>query len=467
MLKTASFAMSLIQVAVLIASLSIRGFAPLSMNSGFGPWSDTLDWMGAKNAYKMYNGDITNYFIRDAMGDIVGGTPPAERAFSGAQPWRLFTSIFLHSGIIHIVLNLVLQLRLALHAEVVWGMWRFLPIYFAAGINGALWSAVINPTQISVGASGALMGVVGAWFVFLLCHYSHGNANDIVRVCVCVCVCVAPRALWALLPCRPWSAAPPLTPPPPHTHTLARPTLPPRPQQVRRQQIIMTGINILLIMIMSAIPLIDWACHLFGLFSGLLLGMWYFGPALGGVAFAHDAPSLIAAQRAALANARAVSSGGALPAIPGAVVVGATASAASHWQGAGAGRSTGGSGSGSGSAKGSDAGAQCALAVDATTDCLCHPMTPINMACGPDAPAGLTRGALVSVAGLLGYFILLAVGFGLLYGGYLTFPPTFWGTLSGDQIYVLCFSFKTTTNPQNPAFQCPWPFDNLGKLGFK
>ncbi len=198
MLKTASFALSIIQVAVLIASLCIRGFAPLNVNSGLGPWSDTLDWMGAKNAYKMYNGDIANFFIRDASGavksggsafnvmgyeggNIVGGTALKDRTFTGAQPWRLFTSIFLHSGIIHIVLNLVLQLRLALHAEVVWGMWRFLPIYFASGICGALWSAVINPMQLSVGASGALMGVVGAWFMFLLCHYHHGNAGEIVR----------------------------------------------------------------------------------------------------------------------------------------------------------------------------------------------------------------------------------------------------------------------------------------------
>ena len=181
MAKSASFALSVIQILVLIASLCFRGFAPLNINSGFGPWSDTLDYMGAKNAYKMYNGDIVNFYTRDAAGRIETQTPVGQRTFTGPQPWRLFTSIFLHSGIIHIVLNLVLQLRLALHAEVVWGMWRFLPIYFACGINGALWSAVIMPNTLSVGASGALLGVVGAWFVFLLCHYYHGSESDIVR----------------------------------------------------------------------------------------------------------------------------------------------------------------------------------------------------------------------------------------------------------------------------------------------
>ena len=167
--KSASFALSLIQIAVLIAALSIRGFAPLAYNQGLGPWGDTLDWMGAKNAYKIFNGDITNYLTAPT---------PLQRTFSGPQPWRLFTSIFLHSGLVHIALNLLLQMRLALHAEVLWGKWRFLPIYFACGINGALWSSVVNPFQISVGASGALLGIMGAWFVFLLCHWGHGDERD-------------------------------------------------------------------------------------------------------------------------------------------------------------------------------------------------------------------------------------------------------------------------------------------------
>jgi membrane associated rhomboid family serine protease len=132
-LQTASFLLSIVQIAVFIAELSIRGVAPLTINGGIGPWSDTMDWMGAKNAYKIYNGEIVNFFADQSDGQVAGQTPVANRVYSGAQPWRLFTSIFLHSGFIHIALNLTLQLRLALHAEVVWGMWRFVPIYFACG----------------------------------------------------------------------------------------------------------------------------------------------------------------------------------------------------------------------------------------------------------------------------------------------------------------------------------------------
>jgi hypothetical protein len=149
------------------------------------------------------------------------------------------------------------------------------------------------------------------------------------------------------------------------------------------------------------------------------------------------------------------------------VAAGATAAASSHWQGAGAGRSVASS-SASGAGKGSGGGGlcgACAGAGDAASDCLCQPMTPINMACGADAPPGLTRGAMLSVGGLLGFFVLVAVGFGLLYGGGVPFPPAMWGTQSGDQIYTMCFSFKVALKLNDPSFQCPWPFDNLGGIG--
>ena len=130
MFKTATFALSIIQICVFIAELCFRGLAPVDINPGLGPWHDTMDFMGAKNAYKVLNGDITNFYT-DLTPDIEQYIKT--RKYSGPQPWRLFTNIFLHSGFIHIILNLSLQLRLALQAEVEWGMWRFIPIYFACG----------------------------------------------------------------------------------------------------------------------------------------------------------------------------------------------------------------------------------------------------------------------------------------------------------------------------------------------
>jgi membrane associated rhomboid family serine protease len=164
--------LSISQLAVLIASLSLRGFAPYDVNPGLGPWADTLDLMGAKNAVKVVRGDPTTPWQ----------APPAPGLlFSGAQPWRLLSCIFLHGGMLHLALNLLLQLRLGMQAEFVWGAWRFLPVYFGSGVAASLWACVVSPLNISVGASGALMGVLGAWTMFLTCHWKHGTDAEQVR----------------------------------------------------------------------------------------------------------------------------------------------------------------------------------------------------------------------------------------------------------------------------------------------
>ena len=160
--------LSIAQLAVLAASLSLRGFAPYEVNPGLGPWSDTLDFMGAKNAVKQVSVGVS-------MERSPGLT------FSGPEPWRLLSCIFLHGGLLHLALNLLLQLRLGLTAEFVWGTRRFLPVYFGSGVAASLWASVIMPANISVGASGALMGVLGAWTTFLLCHWKHGTEADQVR----------------------------------------------------------------------------------------------------------------------------------------------------------------------------------------------------------------------------------------------------------------------------------------------
>ena len=169
---SAACLLSVAQLAVLAASLSLRGFAPYEVNPGLGPWADTLDFMGAKNA------------VKQVAGDPLAPSPPAPggaAAFSGPQPWRLLSCIFLHGGLLHLALNMLLQLRLGLTAEFVWGTRRFLPVYFGSGVAASLWASVIMPANISVGASGALMGVLGAWTMFLVCHWKHGTEADKVR----------------------------------------------------------------------------------------------------------------------------------------------------------------------------------------------------------------------------------------------------------------------------------------------
>ncbi len=68
----------------------------------------------------------------------------------------------LHAGILHLASNLFFQCRVGFTMEQYWGTGRFAAVYVIAGFGGALFSCVTSPTVLSVGASGALFGILGA-----------------------------------------------------------------------------------------------------------------------------------------------------------------------------------------------------------------------------------------------------------------------------------------------------------------
>jgi Flp pilus assembly protein TadD/membrane associated rhomboid family serine protease len=79
----------------------------------------------------------------------------------GAQPWRAFTCISVHFGIIHLLLNMWCLLRLGKLAEPLLGKWNFLILYMVSGMGGSLLSLSLHPQKVSAGASGAIFGVAG------------------------------------------------------------------------------------------------------------------------------------------------------------------------------------------------------------------------------------------------------------------------------------------------------------------
>jgi rhomboid protease GluP len=84
--------------------------------------------------------------------------------------WRLFTSVFVHGGIIHLALNMSSLLVIGPLIERLYGNIAFGVLYLAAGIGGAIASMMVSPVRVSVGASGALFGVLGALLAFLSTH---------------------------------------------------------------------------------------------------------------------------------------------------------------------------------------------------------------------------------------------------------------------------------------------------------
>jgi rhomboid protease GluP len=84
------------------------------------------------------------------------------------QYWRLLTSCFLHFGIIHIGMNMYVLYLIGPFIETVFGRIRYLLIYFIAGLAGSVISVWIHPMAVGAGASGAIFGLYGAVFGFLL-----------------------------------------------------------------------------------------------------------------------------------------------------------------------------------------------------------------------------------------------------------------------------------------------------------
>jgi rhomboid protease GluP len=77
------------------------------------------------------------------------------------QYWRLITPIFLHGGSIHLLVNAYSLYAVGPEVEKMYGSLKFIIIYFVAGILGNVASFAFCPA-ISLGASGAIFGLLGA-----------------------------------------------------------------------------------------------------------------------------------------------------------------------------------------------------------------------------------------------------------------------------------------------------------------
>ena len=84
------------------------------------------------------------------------------------QYWRLLASCFLHFGIIHIGMNMYVLFQIGPFIEVTFGRVRYLLVYLIAGLLGSVTSVVVHPVAVGAGASGAIFGLYGAVFAFLL-----------------------------------------------------------------------------------------------------------------------------------------------------------------------------------------------------------------------------------------------------------------------------------------------------------
>jgi membrane associated rhomboid family serine protease len=104
----------------------------------------------------------------------IGALEPLAVVAQG-EYWRLFTALFLHGGFLHLGFNLFALYVLGPPLERAIGTMRFLACYLISGLASSVGVVALNEIGLVhvaelIGASGCIMGVVGAWAGFLLRH---------------------------------------------------------------------------------------------------------------------------------------------------------------------------------------------------------------------------------------------------------------------------------------------------------
>ena len=98
---------------------------------------------------------------------------------SEGEWWRLVTPVFLHGGLIHLAFNTWVLFDLGPAVEALYGRNKFLVLYVVSGIGGVVASYIWRPMGISIGASGALFGLIGAMIAYG--YRRRSSAGDSVK----------------------------------------------------------------------------------------------------------------------------------------------------------------------------------------------------------------------------------------------------------------------------------------------
>ena len=118
---------------------------------------------------------ITAYLSLAAQGSIFNSDTnvlvllgaKANDLINQGQYFRLVTCMFLHGGIVHVAVNMYSLYAIGPMVESVYGRIKYLAIYFISGICASVFSYVFSP-NISIGASGAIFGLLGAILIFAI-----------------------------------------------------------------------------------------------------------------------------------------------------------------------------------------------------------------------------------------------------------------------------------------------------------
>jgi membrane associated rhomboid family serine protease len=150
--NTVTMALIAINVLVYLAELAAGGNV-----NGTGNWFFNHGALVANGVYQ--NGQLFAVPLHATQPGItfVG--------VSHSEGWRLITAAFLHYGPFHLAINMYSLYFAGSILEQVVGRWRFALLYGVAGLSGGAGALAWSPNAVTVGASGAIFGILGALFV--------------------------------------------------------------------------------------------------------------------------------------------------------------------------------------------------------------------------------------------------------------------------------------------------------------
>jgi membrane associated rhomboid family serine protease len=148
-----TMALIFVNVLVFVAELAVGGSV-----SGTGNWIYNHGALVVDGAYIPGGvGLLQPHLLPPAGVHMIG--------VAHGEYWRLLTAAFLHYGPLHLAINMYSLYFAGTLLEQIIGSTRFTLLYFGSGIAGSAGAIWLSPGAVTVGASGAIFGILGGLFV--------------------------------------------------------------------------------------------------------------------------------------------------------------------------------------------------------------------------------------------------------------------------------------------------------------
>jgi membrane associated rhomboid family serine protease len=104
---------------------------------------------------------IVDTLLDGRLQDLLGLSP--EKAIYGLQIWQIVTYMFVHANVFHLLFNMLALWMFGGPVEEAMGSKKFLRYYFLCGLGAALCVCIFSWHSLSIGASGAIFGILVAF----------------------------------------------------------------------------------------------------------------------------------------------------------------------------------------------------------------------------------------------------------------------------------------------------------------